>query len=82
MNACHPDISRLAAEILAYLSEHPDAQDTLEGIAQWRIGEGKSQATPAILKEVLSDLVTQGLVEAHRETNGTVGYSAHRRQRI
>jgi len=24
-------------EILAYLSEHPDAQDTLEGIAEWWI---------------------------------------------
>jgi hypothetical protein len=27
--------SEIASEILAYLAEHPDAQDTLNGIAQW-----------------------------------------------
>ncbi len=79
MNACSPDKSRIASAILAYLAEHPDATDTLGGIGAWWLRERKSELPPLLLREVLSDLVTQGLVEAHREANGTVLYRAHRR---
>jgi len=30
-----PDIAEIADEIFRYLSEHPDAMDSLEGIAKW-----------------------------------------------
>ena len=81
MDACYPDKSRTAGAILSYLSAHPDAADSVEGIVRWWLLERKSELSSAFLKEVLSDLVTQGLVEAHRETTGTVLYRAHRRQK-
>ncbi len=81
MNTCSPDKSRTASTILSYFSEHPGAQDTIEGIAKWWREEQKNELPATFLKEVLSDLVTQGLVEAHREANGMVLYRAHRRQK-
>jgi hypothetical protein len=30
-----PERTKLAREVLAYLAEHSDSQDTLEGIVEW-----------------------------------------------
>jgi hypothetical protein len=66
MNECFPDKSRIAREILSYLSAHHDAQDTLDGIVQWWLRERKSDQHTTLVKEVLGDLVTQGLIEKIR----------------
>ncbi len=63
MNECFPDKSRIAREILSYLSAHNDAQDTLDGIVQWWLRDRKSDQHTTLVKEVLGDLVTQGLIE-------------------
>lgn len=63
MNECFPDKSRIAGEILSYLSTQTDTQDTLDGIVQWWLRERKSDQHTTLLKEVLGDLVTQGLIE-------------------
>ncbi len=77
MNACYPDKSRTAGAILSYLSARPGARDSADGIARWWREERKTELPADFLKEVLSDLVTQGLVEAHREENGAVLYRVH-----
>ena len=52
----------IAHEILAYLVEHPDAQDTLEGIAEWWLWERAiKQQTPRV-KKALTSLVEQNLI--------------------
>ncbi len=79
MDTCSPDKSRTASAILAYLQGHDDAQGTIENIAAWWLRERKSALPPTFLKEVLSDLVTQGLVE-RREEKGTVRYRSHPRK--
>ncbi len=66
MNECFPDKSRIAREILSYLSAHNDAQDTLDGIVQWWLRERKSDQHTTLVKEVVGDLVTQGLIEKIR----------------
>ena len=53
------DISR---DILAYLSEHPRAQDTLEGIVEWWLLHQEVQRWTTRVEVVLSELVRKGLV--------------------
>ncbi len=58
-----PSKDEIAREILAYLSDHPDAQDTLDGIVQWWLLERKIKQSQKLVKEVLSSLVKKNLLE-------------------
>lgn len=59
---CFSDRSRISQEILAYLSEHPDAEDTVDGIVQWWLLERKIKNQTVQVREVLAELVRQGLL--------------------
>lgn len=59
---CLPDKSQIALDIMAYLGEHPDAQDTLEGIVEWWLLERKIIYQIEIVQEVLADLVKKQLI--------------------
>ena len=59
---CLPDKSQIAREILAYLSDHPDAEDTLEGIVQWWLLERKIKYQNALVKAALDDLISMNLI--------------------
>ena len=48
--------------ILAYLADHPDAQDTLAGIAKWWLLEQQIKTEIAAVREALDRLVWSGLV--------------------
>ena len=53
---------RISLRILAYLKEHPQAKDTIEGISQWWLaGEG---AKPRLLEleRALESLHSRGLI--------------------
>jgi hypothetical protein len=52
--------------ILRYLHSHPDAVDTVEGIAKWWLPPEKC-SDARIVEEALARLEAQGLV--HRRTN-------------
>jgi hypothetical protein len=54
--------SHIVHEILTYLAEHPDSNDTLEGIVEWWLLERKIEYAVAKVKEALTELVTKGLV--------------------
>lgn len=54
--------SQIAHEVLAYLAEHPEAQDTLEGIIEWWLLEREIKRQTALVKESLGELVVAGLV--------------------
>ena len=56
------DESTIGNEILAYLVDHPKAQDTLEGIVEWWLLERKIEFVTASVKEALSELVGKGLI--------------------
>lgn len=47
--------------ILAYLDEHPDAADTVDGIRQWWLPGGADQST-ADVQAALDLLVGRGLI--------------------
>lgn len=54
--------SEVAYEILSYLSEHPDAQDTLDGIAHWWLMERRIKYHISLVREALEELVGRGLI--------------------
>jgi DNA-binding IclR family transcriptional regulator len=53
----------VAESILAYLAEHPQAMDTVEGIAQWWIMRQQVRANVTTLARVLQGLADKGLLE-------------------
>lgn len=49
--------------IIAYLAEHPQASDTLEGIAEWWIMRHQIRVEVNTLKRALLHLTSSGLLE-------------------
>ena len=72
-DVCLPDKSQIARAILTYLRKHPDAQDTLDGILQgWFLEQG-SKYKPAMVQEVVKDLVLEGtILESKIPGSGTI----------
>lgn len=50
--------------ILGYLTEHPQASDTLKGIAEWWIIRQQVRVEVETLKRVLRQLTENGVLEA------------------
>jgi hypothetical protein len=67
--------SELCRRILSYLAEHPQAQDTIEGIAQWWLQDPQLQPSGNRLQKALDYLTAQHLVVACQGRNGRVSYS-------
>ena len=57
------DEDQVAEAILAYLAEHPQAMDTMEGIAEWWLMRQHIRVTVMMLARVLRRLTEQGVVE-------------------
>jgi hypothetical protein len=74
------DPSHLAHDILAYLAEHPDAGDTLEGIVQWWVLEQTIKRLTAGVMSALQMLVAQGLVTEHPLEDGRTHYRINRQR--
>ncbi|KKO20035.1 MAG: hypothetical protein BROFUL_01234 [Candidatus Brocadia fulgida] len=65
-------------EILAYLSEYPDAEDTLEGVAEWWLLKQKVRHKASEVKESLSELVAQGILLEHKGKDAHIYYRINR----
>ena len=73
-DVCLPDKSQIAREILTYLEKHPDAEDTLDGIMQsWLINQG-DKYKPAIVREVVKDLVLEGTILESKTPGSDTAY--------
>lgn len=59
--------SQITYKILAYLTKHPDAQDTLEGIVEWWLLEQKIERETEKVKEALAELIGKGLILERRD---------------
>lgn len=69
-----PPIGR---EVLAYLAEHPDSQDTLEGIVEWWLLEREIKHQTALVREALAELVERGLVVERRRADARSSYQVN-----
>ena len=67
-------------DILAYLSENPDAQDTLEGIAEWWLSEQTVKPSMTVVAEALTELVDTGLILARSGKESRTFYKVNRRR--
>jgi Fe2+ or Zn2+ uptake regulation protein len=65
----------IASDILAYLVEHTQAQDTLEGIVQWWLMEQRIKQAISDVKSALDELVREGLVLELEGADGQARYS-------
>lgn len=63
-----------ASRILEYLTEHPDAKDTVDGITEWWHPGSGAANNPADVKEALRFLTGRGLL-VERRRGGTRLYA-------
>ena len=70
----------IARAVLAYLADHQDAQDTLEGIVEWWLVKQRIVEQTAVVREVLDELVTEGLLVSRPDPNMRVFYSLNRQR--
>ena len=65
--------SQVARAILDYLHQHPDAQDTLAGIAEWWLADEVKTRTVTI-KAALDELIEKGFVLAQKGQDLQIRY--------
>ena len=66
--------AQISNEIMAYLVEHPEAQDTLEGIVEWWLLERAIKFQEAQVRKALAELVAKGFVIEQRASNSKIHY--------
>ena len=64
----------LCRKILSYLEKHPNAGDTLEGIAVWWIEQQLIEELVDEVEEALESLVKKGLIQANISQPGLTIY--------
>jgi hypothetical protein len=65
-------------DVLAYLVEHPQAQDTMEGIVEWWLLEQRIRNAVADVEVALRDLVSHDLLVARQCSDGRTYYGLNR----
>jgi hypothetical protein len=68
----------IANEVLAYLVEHPEAQDTMEGVTEWWLLEQRIRHAVADVDTALRDLVSDDLLVARQCADGRTYYGLNR----
>ena len=74
MDAAKTDVAAVAAAIRRYLNEHPNAADTVEGIARWWLSGSSGNELLADVERAVDLLVLQGEVVRQTRRDGTVIY--------
>lgn len=77
MSTANSRMKRVAAfsrRIMDYLHRHPDASDTLEGIAAWWLDQQHIEQLVEEVTEALELLVKKGFLSVHKKNSGTTTY--------
>lgn len=64
----------LSLQILSYLADNPEANDTVEGIEQWWLLEQRILEERTRVERALSELAAAGLIAASRGADGRTRY--------
>ncbi|HRI13123.1 MAG TPA: hypothetical protein PLX89_08960 [Verrucomicrobiota bacterium] len=62
-------------QIAAYLVRHPDAQDTIEGIAEWWLLEQRIHVALGEIRSALTELAARGFLSVARGRDGRIRFS-------
>lgn len=68
----------LANQLLVYLTDNPDAQDTLEGIIEWWLVQQRIEYEMGRVKDALSWLVSSGFVIESKARDTRVFYRVNK----
>ena len=68
----------LVHEISSYLTRHPEARDTVEGIAEWWLLRQQIHDQTAAVRAALEQLVLEDLVLERRGLDGRAFYQLNR----
>ena len=68
------DVDIIAEAVMRYLSNHPRASDTVEGIVSWWLPAAGIVATIDRTEAALDRLVEQGVLSQRRSPDGRVLY--------
>jgi hypothetical protein len=77
-NNSQDSVGSIAEQVLSYLSRHPEAKDTIEGITEWWLLEQRIHVAEMVVKKALADLVDRGLIVQNRAGDGKVYYSLNK----
>jgi len=72
----HPPVEKaeIIRRIMGYMAEHPEAQDTLDGILHWWLLEREIKFQIEKVKEALSELVQRGLILEYKSEDSRIHY--------
>ena len=73
---------KTAQHILQYLKEHPEAGDTLEGIAKWWVLLQQVNNSVDAVQTALQSLTTNGLIVERKGPDGRAVYLARQGSRL
>ena len=77
---CLSEKRQVSHEVLAYLADNPDAQDTLEGVVYWWLLEERIKDRTAKVQEALDELVSEGLVVKREGRDARAHYRINHRK--
>lgn len=69
------DVEEIACKIRRYLSDHPNAADSLEGIVHWWLVRQQVEFSAQKVKMALDQLVSNGLISKSKTLEGKVLYA-------
>ena len=72
------DEDEIRHAVLAYLHAHPQAADTLHGIANWWLPRQRYDDSCVRIEQVLAGLVAEGLLHHDQLPGGEVLYALNR----
>lgn len=70
--------TEISNAVLSYLLEHPDAQDTLEGIVEWWLMAHMIESRTNVVKDAVVDLASQQLLLEHQAKDLSTRYRINR----
>ena len=71
---------KVAFRILAYLKEHPQAKDTIEGISPWWLGPEAGKYRLEDLERALSSLISKNLIVSKQMEGSPRWYAVNPRK--
>lgn len=80
--AINTKLPKLARQVLRYLREHPEAQDTVEGIMVWWVSERAAKEWLPHVRKSLTALVDRGYLEERTGADGSVLYRLNQSRRL